>query len=354
MDVDPNELRVEDYPNLEEGKVIGLGGRPDNVNVGPFHCAHVPDSVRGGTVGKDNIPVILYESRIKKIDGKHVKQEKYAVMMPPTKDPKKRIGVVCAGCYAPGMTLWDISRCVNCRTFVNHLDPLLNEDPKDKRKKVAVVDMEGFPVRKRQCLSDKSENSLTKAIARANDTTDVPLIRNLNRPAEGLSTEELISELKRRDEDFEFILPLVNLDTVVQFTKERGVKHLYDARFSDLEAKMRRVTDPTRPEIDSFYAATQVEDKPHYLQASVITLEAMIKFHDPKKEKRKGSPSRLLDTASFEDLEHMMRFRVLGTDTTKAKFFAKKRKRMSDPHFLDEPVVTWDNVSKAVYARYRF
>jgi len=121
---------------LEPGPV------PEHVNVGPFHCCQIPDSVRGGTVGRDNIPVILYEARVKVIDGMPTKQEKYAVMVPPKKD----LGIVCAGCYKPEMTLWNNARCVSCRTFANHLDT--KEDGS----------------RKRQCLA---HDSLTRAIERA-------------------------------------------------------------------------------------------------------------------------------------------------------------------------------------------
>jgi hypothetical protein len=46
-------------------------------------------------------------------------------------------------------------------------------DPKDKhpdpkkRKKISVLDAEGLPIRKRQCLSDCNDNALAGAIERA-------------------------------------------------------------------------------------------------------------------------------------------------------------------------------------------
>jgi hypothetical protein len=46
-----------------------------------------------------------------------------------------------------------------------------------------------------------------------------------------VSTQDLVLELKRHNQEFEFILPLLNIDAIVQFTKERGVKPLLlDAR----------------------------------------------------------------------------------------------------------------------------
>jgi hypothetical protein len=60
-----------------------------------------------------------------------------------------------------------------------------------------------------------------------------------------------------------------------------------------------------------------------------------------------------LDTASFEQLEAQMRFRVLGTNTTKHRFYTKKRKA-GEPHQLDDPGIMWEDMSKAVYARYDF
>jgi hypothetical protein len=129
---------MEDFDtNMTNGAVHRLPGLlPEKpVNVGPFHCSNLPDDVRGGTVGRDNIPVIMYESRIKKDEkGECKKEEKWAVMMPPVKS----VGIVCAGCYVPEMTLWNNSRCVSCRTFANHMD--IKEDGSRKRKCLALGD----------------------------------------------------------------------------------------------------------------------------------------------------------------------------------------------------------------------
>jgi hypothetical protein len=122
---------------------------PGHVNVGPFHVCNLPDYVRGATVGRDNIPVVLYEARFKMVEGKPEKQEKWAVMVPPRKD----IGIVCAGCYAPTMSLWDKSRCVSCRTFANHLDVVLCVDPENPKKRIAEKDEDGNEIRKRPCLA---------------------------------------------------------------------------------------------------------------------------------------------------------------------------------------------------------
>jgi hypothetical protein len=53
-----------------------------------------------------------------------------------------------------------------------------------------------------------------------------------------------VAELVRRNQDLKFILLSLDIDAIVQVTKERGVKPLLDARPIDLEVEMRRVTDP--------------------------------------------------------------------------------------------------------------
>ena len=299
----------------------------DDVNVGPFHCAHVPDNVRGGTVGRDNIPVILYESR----DREGVKQERYAVMLPPTKDPKRRIGVVCAGCYKPGMTLWDISRCVNCRTFVNHLDPVLMEDPKDRRKKIPVLDIDGLPVRKRKCGSDGEEYSLTNAVTRAGTVSDLHVTRNLNCPV------------------------AVNL-------KDVPVEHLLQA-LKDKQELTTEVNDAFMIEMDSSDLLHGLKGKHpnglagflnHIEDEDILAYIKEVQERDPKrfKEKRKGTPSRLVVGASFEYLEAEMRRKADPRAPTVKRFYCDVTKRKKgEPHSTDPGVVTWAYVCDAMYDR---
>jgi hypothetical protein len=157
---------------MKEGETKRCRGILPGVNVGPFLSDEVPDNVRGGTVGRDNIPVILYEARIKKVNGLVVKEGRYAVMVPPNQD----LGIVCAGCYKPGMSLWNNAKCVSCRTFANHLEPVLKDDPTDtnpnpkKRRKIPVLMPDGKTiVRKCQRIPDNNPDlSLANAVKRAN------------------------------------------------------------------------------------------------------------------------------------------------------------------------------------------
>jgi hypothetical protein len=103
-----------------------------------------------------------------------------------------------------------------------------------------------------------------------------------------VATEDLVLELKRRNEDLKFILPCLDVDDIVQFTREMGVKPLLDARPADLEAELRRVTDPMKPGIDSFYAATPVDGKPHYTHESMMSLDEMLQWH--KNNDKEGVP----------------------------------------------------------------
>lgn len=147
-----------DDDDVTEGQVRLLTGDPPAVNVGPFHVTRVTDYTRGATVGRNNIPVVLYEARVKMIDGVPTRQEKYAVMVPPRKD----VGIVCAGCYTQQMTLFNNSRCVSCRTFANHLDTQGENGP-----------------RKRHCLNQDPVTKLEAVVDRVKETREVPVITYL-------------------------------------------------------------------------------------------------------------------------------------------------------------------------------
>jgi hypothetical protein len=56
------------FADMMEGQVRLVARDPPSVNVGPFHVKRVTDYTRGATVGRDNIPVVLYEARVKMID----------------------------------------------------------------------------------------------------------------------------------------------------------------------------------------------------------------------------------------------------------------------------------------------
>jgi hypothetical protein len=298
--------------------VVGPGLVPEHVNVGPFHCCQIPDSVRGGTVGRDNIPVILYEARVKIIDGMPTKQEKYAIMVPPKKD----LGIVCAGCYKPGMTLWNNARCVSCRTFANHLDT--KEDGS----------------RKRQCISfgdDALEAVIDRSLG-AVPTASGPTKVNL----EGMHASDLLHALKG----------------TLGLTAEHTDAILAEIPDGDLLYTLKR-----RHEEGLAGYLPHIEDRDILKHLDNIELSDIIKYvqaRDPTlvfdkvvqgKDNDKASPGPYLFDSSFEKLEAEMRRRVAGTDTTMKRFYSEKRKRQGEPHFLDAPVVTWEYVCDAMYER---
>jgi hypothetical protein len=296
-----------------------------NVNIGPFHAKDVPDNVRGGTVGRREIPVILYESRIKQVHGKPEFQEKYAILVPPKKD----LGLVCAGCYDPKMTLWDISKCTSCRTFAKHLDT--KEDGS----------------RKTLCKGMFSVGSLEAAMQRAGAAVPAPTVETTGIDLTDIPVPELLQALKGA-----LGLNVEHTDAILEEITDSDLIHALKGRPGGLAGLCLPHMEPAemiehfnREDIFKVMDNIDMEDIMTYVTA-----------RDPKrfKEKRKHSPSRLLDTASFEQLEAMIRFRVLGTDTTKAEFFATGRKRKRDkPNYLDDPVVTWTDFSKAVDKRYK-
>jgi hypothetical protein len=221
--------------------------KPSRMDVGPFHVSDITDYVRGDLVAKQKVPITLEQ------------KGRFAILAPPGKD----LRIVCVGCFEPGMSLNDDRKCKKISSYCQHWEGV------NKGKFTCnATDEDTLEADTKRLHSVEAVNTLEEPV--------------LNVDVKGLkefSTEDLVLELKRRNEDFEFILPLMNIDTVVQFTKERGVKPLYDSRFNDLEAEMRRVTDPTRPEIGSFYAATQVDNKPHYLQEPMVTIDDMLEWH---------------------------------------------------------------------------
>ncbi|HSN65404.1 MAG TPA: hypothetical protein VLS94_02140 [Fusibacter sp.] len=140
--------------------------------------------------------------------------------------PNQNLGLVCAGCYKPGMSLWNNSKCVSCRTFANHLEPVLTDDPTDtnpnpkKRRKIPVLMPDGKTVvRKCQRIPDNNPDlSLANAIQRANsdpvvagpgpkttlDLKDVPLCDLLQalKGTLGLTTEHtdaILAEISHND-----------------------------------------------------------------------------------------------------------------------------------------------------------
>lgn len=179
----------------KDGTVIRTNHMPpSHINVGPFHVTNVPDVVRANIVSRQEIPVVLYEARKRVIDGKEVTQEKYAVMVPQT----KHFGIVCAGCYAPNMTLWNISRCVSCRTFAKHLDTVKGDD--ESRKRACLGDLETVLAR---VPEDETQSEPEVDIS---DAADCDLLEALkNRHEAGLAgyldhinTEDLVEHIKQR------------------------------------------------------------------------------------------------------------------------------------------------------------
>lgn len=303
------------FADMTEGQVRLVAGDPPSVNVGPFHVTRVTDYTRGATVGRDNIPIVLYEARVKMIDGVPTKQEKYAVMVPPKKD----VGIVCAGCYTQQMTLFNNSRCVSCRTFANHLDTQGENGP-----------------RKRLCLNQDPVAKL----------------------------EAVVDRVKEAGEEVSVVTDLTDLTKVPASDLLQALKDKQELTTEVTDALMANV-----PTADLLYALkgthpdglagylNHVEDRDILKYLDNIELSDIIKYiqaRDPKlvfdKVVRNGP---YLFDSSFEKLEAEMRRRVAGTDTTMKRFYSdnKKRKRQGEPHFTDAPVVTWEYVCDAMFER---
>lgn len=257
---------------LREGAVHHRFVDPPKINVGPFLVNQVSDFTLGNVVGRDKIPVILYDSRYKVIDGEEVLQEKYAVMVPPSKD----VGLVCAGCYNKERgNLFNNSQCVSCRTFSNHTDmiPIKNE-----------FNDECVQVRKKRCLNDNKPNSLESIMNNvANDIVDDD---NDIKDLKDVPNCDLLEELASRHEDglagfLDHIgeaklidhLKTRNPNLLLKLPCEPMEPYCVGAPWDMLEAEMRRLAYGPDVTKKRFYAGKKKRGLPHYTDKPVVTWE---------------------------------------------------------------------------------
>jgi Holliday junction resolvase len=221
--------------------------KPSKTDTGPFKVSDITDYVRGNLVAQQRVPITIEQ------------KGRYAILAPPGKD----LRIICVGCFEPGMSLNDDRKCKKISSYCQHV--------------------EGVKKGKITCNATE-EDTLEACMARCagvgavEEIEEVVAVKDLGEVA----TEDLVLELKRRNEDLKFILPSLDVDDIVQFTREMGVKPLLDARPADLEAELRRVTDPMKPGIDSFYAATPVDGKPHCALEPMMSIDAMLEWHNDR------------------------------------------------------------------------
>jgi hypothetical protein len=206
----------------------------ENGCLGPYSVGAVDDYVRGRVVAQQQKPVILQDG------------ERYAVLAPPTKD----LRIVCAGCFVPGMTLLDDSKCKKVSSFSQHLD--LNKGQ-----------------RKVECKAS-GENSLDACLQRIEGVGCLSYQAVVDPSA--LTTDQLIHELVSRNE-LDTVVTQVETDDLVDTLKDRGVKMLVGARFEDLEAELRRVVDGYRPSVQSFYYCGKIDGVGHVSDTPLIERE---------------------------------------------------------------------------------
>lgn len=290
---------------------------PSKTDVGPFQPSEITDYVRCDLVMKQKVPIVLEQ------------RGRYAVLAPPGKD----LRIVCLGCFEPNMSLTNDRKCKKVSSYCQHWEAV---------KRGAV-----------KCHLENPNNMLEECVARYENSEAVEILEKAWSPTkqqpsvidvESLATKvlkevdtaQLVAELKKREDDFKYILPLMDIETVVQFTKEMGVKPLYDSRFSDLEAEMRRITDPTRPGIDTFYAANQEDDKPHYTEKPMVTFDVMSDMHREKElklqpkisdltEASEGTTALVTNKRQLDDIEDGINSsKCVVEQSNKAKFVVKR------------------------------
>jgi hypothetical protein len=215
--------------------------KPSKTMVGPFPVSMVDDYVRAKLVAKDGVPITLYET---KEDG----AERYAILAPPGKEMR----VVCVGCFQPGMSLFDDSRCKKISSYCQHWDNNKGER-RDKCKAIS-------PNTLHDC-EQRLNNNDGDGDVRYDDGVDLSTV----------DSDDLIRELIKRESDFEFILPKVDDKTFVQAAKDRGIKIIGECRFHDLEEEMRRISDGSGTRYSTFYAKTKKEGRPHCTDHPMVT-----------------------------------------------------------------------------------
>jgi hypothetical protein len=146
--------------------------------------------------------------------------------------PTKDLRIVCAGCFVPGMSLYDDSKCKRVSSFCQHLD-LYKGERKTSCKAIGENTLEAYLHRIDNELDMESIDGGIEVVGRGvNGHVDVSV----------LTTEQLVQELASRDE-LGCAVTQVNTDDLVTMLKDRGVKMVIDARFEDLEQEMRRLVD---------------------------------------------------------------------------------------------------------------
>jgi hypothetical protein len=244
------------------------------------------------------------------------------------------LGLVCAGCYDPKMTLWDISRCVSCRTFAKHLDT--KEDGS----------------RKTLCKGAFFVNSLEAAIGRASAMVTEP---SAVEPAsvapvdlKDVPVPDLLQALKGA-----LGLSTAHVDAILEEITDPDLIHTLKGRPGGLAALCLPHMEPAdiiehmnREDLFKVMDGIDMDDIMAYVTA-----------RDPErfKEKRKRSPSRLLNTASFEQLEAMMRYHVHKGygNTTLKRFFSDTKRKTGEPHHTDKEVVSWEYLTEIIHERER-
>jgi hypothetical protein len=289
--------------------------------LGPFPVSAITDHVRGRLVAQQGHPVILQDGA------------RFAVLAPPNKE----LRIVCAGCFTPGMSLFDDSKCKKVSSYSQHWDTrkgdrkesckavgydslenciqrvnanTIKDDevgdvvlpvvdlPEDPEEEVATLSLTPTQiggllskmVDKNKALRGEVNNLELKIFKMEREKIDKS---GLSKDLSTLSTGALVQELASRNALMEAVVH-VDTDELAATAKERGIKLLIDGRFEDLEAEMRRIADPTRPAIDSYYFKAKVAGVPHVSDAPLVTVESFVPKATRNRERapRKGYETR--------------------------------------------------------------
>jgi hypothetical protein len=135
------------------------------------------------------------------------------------------------------------------------------------------------------------ENTLEACLHRLDEENEVTTVVNPVADWSKLSTVDLVQELASRGELIEAVKQ-VDTDELAGIVKDRGVKLLLDARADDLEGELRRVTDPYRPTIETFYYKEKVKGVPHVTDKPFVKKAKMTHERDSYRTRSKDGAKR--------------------------------------------------------------
>lgn len=336
---------------------------PDHVKVGPFHVANeISDYTLANTVGRDKIPVIVYDVRHDPVT--HTYEEVYGVLAPPTAD----VRMVCAGCYFRGMSLFHTWECMRCRTFASHFQRKDAKDPTSARVRPCRVLPEPLEAKMERMRNVPPTPETPKAPA--SSLLECDMITELRARPGGLTSlaphiddEDLVSEVKARPHVLNVILRGLPSDVFDVYCSRPPVTQIPTQQLIDvLETRFGNGLSgllPFIPDIDIVHRALYVNPAlaidPHVVAPDLSSFsqdELLTELETRRANKKRPGLSaeiasvRLIG-ATYDQLEAEMR-RICDDRLPKPQQFynPNPNKRLKTGHVSDPQLINYNQFNR--------